>query len=48
MLDKVIKSSSVLGCPLEEVGDRRVLVKLTSMLDRELLLQTAISPLRDK
>ena len=34
-LDKVIKmSSSVLGCPLE-VGDRRVLAKLTSMLDHE-------------
>ena len=38
-LDKVIrKSSSVLGCPLDsvrEVGDRRVLSKLTSMLDHE-------------
>ena len=37
-LDKVIKSSSVLGCPLDsvqEVGDRRVLAKLTPMLDHE-------------
>jgi hypothetical protein len=38
-LDKVIKkSSSVLGCPLDsvrEVGDRRVLAKLTAMLTHE-------------
>ena len=38
-LDKVIKkSTSVLGCPLdsvEKVGDRRVLAKLTAMLDQE-------------
>ncbi len=38
-LDKVIKkSSSVLGCALDsvqEVVDRRVLAKLTSMLDHE-------------
>ncbi|KAK0147719.1 hypothetical protein N1851_012571 [Merluccius polli] len=38
-LDKIIrKSSSVLGCPLDsvrEVGDRRVLTKVSSMLDNE-------------
>ena len=38
-LDKIIrKSSSVLGCPLDsvrEVGDRRVLAKLRSMMDHE-------------
>ncbi|KAL1276246.1 hypothetical protein QQF64_035869 [Cirrhinus molitorella] len=38
-LDRVIRrSSSVLGCPLDsvwEVGTRRILTKLTSMLDHE-------------